>query len=98
MVFGIIYLALAILQILLLMRIVLDVTESFARHWRPKGIALIVASAIVSITDPPLRWLRRKIKPLDLGGIRLDLSFLVLFIVVIILKAVVANLGLRTGI
>ena len=98
MVFGIIYLALAILQILLLMRIVLDVTESFARHWRPKGIALIVASAIVSITDPPLRWLRRKIKPLDLGGIRLDLSFLVLFIVVIILKAVVGNLGLRTGI
>ncbi|MFJ2315628.1 YggT family protein [Glutamicibacter sp. NPDC087661] len=98
MVFGIIYLALAILQILLLMRIVLDVTESFARHWRPKGIALIVASAIVSITDPPLRWLRRRIKPLDLGGIRLDLSFLVLFIVVIILKAVVANLGLRTGI
>ncbi|TDU25471.1 YggT family protein [Arthrobacter sp. JUb115] len=98
MVFGIIYLALAILQILLLMRIVLDVTESFARHWRPKGIALIVASAIVSITDPPLRWLRRKIKPLDLGGIRLDLSFLVLFIVVIILKAVVANLGLKTGI
>jgi YggT family protein len=77
---------------------VLDVTESFARHWRPKGIALIVASAIVSITDPPLRWLRRKIKPLDLGGIRLDLSFLVLFIVVIILKAVVGNLGLSTGI
>lgn len=98
MVFGIIYLALAILQILLLMRIVLDVTESFARHWRPKGIALIAASAIVSITDPPLRWLRRKIKPLDLGGIRLDLSFLVLFIVVIILKAVVGNLGLSTGI
>ena len=98
MVFGIIYLALAILQILLLMRIVLDVTESFARHWRPKGIALIVASAIVSITDPPLRWLRRKIKPLDLGGIRLDLSFLVLFIVVSILKAVVGNLGLSTGI
>lgn len=98
MVFGIIYLALSILQILLLMRIVLDVTESFARHWRPKGIALIVASAIVSITDPPLRWLRRKIKPLDLGGIRLDLSFLVLFIVVIILKAVVGNLGVSTGI
>ncbi|MGP9032662.1 YggT family protein [Glutamicibacter mysorens] len=98
MVFGIIYLALAILQILLLMRIVLDVTESFARHWRPKGIALIVASAIVSITDPPLRWLRRKIKPLDLGGIRLDLSFLVLFIVVIIIKAVVGNLGVSTGI
>ncbi|KSU66981.1 MULTISPECIES: YggT family protein [Micrococcaceae] len=98
MVFGIIYLALAILQILLLMRIVLDITESFARHWRPKGIALIAATAIVSITDPPLRWLRRRIKPLDLGGIRLDLSFLLLFIVVMLLKAVVNSLGSTTGI
>jgi len=98
MVFGIIYLALAILQILLLMRIVLDITESFARHWRPKGIALIAATAIVSITDPPLRWLRRRIKPLDLGGIRLDLSFLLLFIVVMLAKAVVSSLGSTTGI
>lgn len=98
MVFGIIYLALAILQILLLMRIVLDITESFARHWRPTGIALIAATAIVSITDPPLRWLRRRIKPLDLGGIRLDLSFLPLFIVVMLLKAVVSSLGSTTGI
>jgi len=98
MVFGIIYLALAILQILLLMRIVLDITESFARHWRPQGIALIAATAIVSITDPPLRWLRRRIKPLDLGGIRLDLSFLLLFIVVMLVKAVVSSLGSTTGI
>ncbi|UYQ76364.1 YggT family protein [Glutamicibacter sp. JL.03c] len=98
MVFGIIYLALAILQILLLMRIVLDITESFARHWRPKGIALIAATAVVSITDPPLRWLRRRIKPLDLGGIRLDLSFLLLFVVVMLVKAVVSSLGSSTGI
>ncbi|WP_313813515.1 YggT family protein [Glutamicibacter sp.] len=98
MVFGIIYLALAVLQILLLMRIVLDITESFARQWRPKGIALVVASVIVSITDPPLRWLRRRIKPLDIGGIRLDLSFLIFFIVVIIAKLIVANIGASTGI
>ncbi|GAA1413758.1 membrane protein [Glutamicibacter uratoxydans] len=98
MVFGIIYLALAVLQILLLMRIVLDITENFARHWRPQGIALIVASVIVSITDPPLRWLRRRIKPLDIGGIRLDLSFLIFFIVVIIAKLIVANIGASTGI
>lgn len=98
MLFGILYLALSILQILLLMRIVLDVTESFARHWRPKGIALVVATMIVTITDPPLRWLRRRIKPLDLGGLRLDLSFIVLFVVVMIAKLIVGNLGLQVGI
>ena len=97
MVFGIIYLLLAVLQILLIMRIVLDITESFARHWRPKGISLVTATAIVTITDPPLRWLRRKIKPLDLGGIRLDLSFLVLFIVVMIVKSIVSGVGYNLG-
>ncbi|WP_396276872.1 YggT family protein [Glutamicibacter creatinolyticus] len=98
MLFGILYLALSILQILLLMRIVLDVTESFARHWSPKGIALVAATVVATITDPPLRWLRKRIKPLDLGGIRLDLSFLVLFIVVVIAKAIVGNLGYSVGI
>jgi len=98
MVFGIVYLALAILQILLLMRIVLDITESFARYWTPKGLALVVASVIVSITDPPLRWMRRRIKPLDIGGIRLDLSFLIFFIVVMIAKLIVGSIGARTGI
>ncbi|WP_306420689.1 YggT family protein [Arthrobacter sp. JCM 19049] len=53
---------------------------------------------MVTITDPPLRWLRKRIKPLDLGGIRLDLSFLVLFIVVVIAKAIVGNLGYSVGI
>ncbi|HAY43963.1 MAG TPA: YggT family protein [Micrococcaceae bacterium] len=97
MVFGIIYLLLAVLQILLIMRIVLDITESFARHWQPKGIALVAATTIVTITDPPLRWLRRKIKPLDIGGIRLDLSFLILFIVVMIVKSIVSGVGYNIG-
>ncbi|HBV10364.1 YggT family protein [Glutamicibacter bergerei] len=97
MVFGIIYLLLAVLQILLIMRIVLDITESFARHWHPKGIALVAATTIVTITDPPLRWLRRKIKPLDIGGIRLDLSFLILFIVVMIVKSIVSGVGYNLG-
>ncbi|HJX78210.1 YggT family protein [Glutamicibacter sp.] len=97
MVFGIIYLLLAVLQILLIMRIVLDITESFARHWRPKGIALLAATTIVTITDPPLRWLRSKIKPLDIGGIRLDLSFLILFIVVMIVKSIVSGVGYNIG-
>ncbi|GAB3619247.1 YggT family protein [Glutamicibacter sp. PS] len=97
MIFGTLYLALSILQILLLMRIVLDVTENFARSWRPAGIALLTATVIVTITDPPLRWLRRWIKPVDFGGIRLDLSFIVLFIVVIIAHAIVRNLGIQTS-
>nr|WP_243857357.1 YggT family protein [Auritidibacter ignavus] len=73
----------------LLVRVVYDVVQSFARQWRPRGISLILASAVYTVTDPPIRWLRSKIPPLNLGGIGLDVAFLVVFIVVILLRALV---------
>ena len=39
-------------------------------------------------TEPPLRALRKVIPPLRLGGVSVDLSFMVLFFIVWILLAV----------
>ncbi len=91
--FSLLYLVLAVFQFLLVLRIVLDVVQSFARSWRPRGAVLVVASAVYTLTDPPLRWLRSKIPPVNLGGIGLDVAFLILFVVVVVLKAVVAGLA-----
>ena len=41
-----------------------------------------MAEVIYTITDPPLKALRRVIPPLRLGSITLDLSFLVLVVLV----------------
>jgi YggT family protein len=60
----------------------------FAREWRPRGAALVAAHTVYSVTDPPLKGLRRVIPPLRLGGVTLDLGFLVLFIAVSIAMAV----------
>ncbi|MFC7402165.1 YggT family protein [Citricoccus sp. GCM10030269] len=87
--FSLIYLVLALVQFLLLIRIVFDVVQSIARSWRPRGPFLVIASTVYSVTDPPLRWLRSKIPPVNLGGIGIDVAFLVLFVVVILLKSVV---------
>ena len=65
--------------VLLIGRLVLDWVQVFARDWRPKGVILVVAEAIYTVTDPPLKALRRLIPPLQLGSLRLDLAFLVLF-------------------
>jgi YggT family protein len=62
--------------------------QVFARDWRPHGIVLLLAEAIFTVTDPPLKFLRRFIPPLRLGMVALDLSFMVLFIVVLILLEV----------
>jgi YggT family protein len=69
----------------LIARLVLDYVQMFARSWRPTGVVLVLAEIIYSITDPPLKALRRVIPPLRIGGISLDLSFLVLIILVQVL-------------
>ena len=70
--------------ILLIARLVLDYVQMFARSWRPRGPMLVVAELIYTITDPPLRALRKVIPPLKIGSVSIDLSFLVLFVLVYI--------------
>jgi YggT family protein len=71
--------------LVLIGRLIFDFVQIFARSWQPRGILLILAEAIYSLTDPPLRLLRRVIPPLKLGGIQFDLAFLILIIAVQIL-------------
>jgi YggT family protein len=77
----------------LVVRLVLDWVQFFARDWRPRGVLLVIAEGVYTITDPPLRLLRRVIPPLTLGQFRLDLAFLVLFIGVSLLSRVFYRLG-----
>jgi YggT family protein len=64
----------------LICRLVLDWIRVFARDWRPSGLVLVFSEAIYTVTDPPLKFLRRLIPPLSLGSIRLDMAFLVLIL------------------
>jgi YggT family protein len=49
---------------------------------------LVLAEGIFTATDPPLKFLRRYIPPLRIGRVAMDLSYMVLFIVVLILLQV----------
>ena len=66
--------------IALIGRFVIDWVQVLARSWRPTGLVLVVAEAVYTVTDPPLRALRKVIPSPNLGGVRLDLSFLVLML------------------
>ena len=78
--------------LVLLFRLVMDYVFLFARSYRPSGVMVVVLEFTYSITDPPLKLLRRFIPPLRLGGVAIDLSFLVLFILVQILLSVAGSL------
>jgi YggT family protein len=79
---------LTIYLVILVGRMIFGWIQVFARDWRPTGILLVLAEAIFTVTDPPLKFLRRFIPPLRLGMVAMDLSFMVLFIVVLILLEV----------
>jgi YggT family protein len=79
---------LTIYLVILIGRMIFGWIQVFARDWRPTGIVLVLAEAIFTVTDPPLKFLRRFIPPLRLGMVALDLSFMVLFIVILILLEV----------
>ncbi|PFG38397.1 YggT family protein [Georgenia soli] len=91
--FDLLGLLLLLYMLVLIIRLVLDWIQVFARSWRPTGVVLVLANLVYSLTDPPLRFLRRFIPPLRLGQVQLDLGFLVLFIGVQILRVLVAGVG-----
>lgn len=95
LVLSIVYLVVHVLYIALLGRLVLDWVQMFARSWRPKGLALVVASAVYSVTDPPMNALRRLVPPLRFGGVALDLGFLILVFVISILQSVLGTILFR---
>lgn len=78
--------------LLLIGRLIFEYVQMFARSWRPTGVVLVLAEVVYTITDPPLKFLRRFIPPLRLGSVAIDLSFMVLVIVVLILIRVVSIL------
>jgi YggT family protein len=71
--------------ICLIGRLVLDWVQALSREWRPRGPVLVGAEAVYTVTDPPLKLLRRILPPLRLGAVQLDLAFLVLAILCSIL-------------
>jgi YggT family protein len=77
--------------ILLIARLVFDYVMMFARSWRPSGVAAAGLEVVYSVTDPPLKALRRIIPPLRLGNFSIDLGFMVLLFVVYVLMQVVQS-------
>jgi YggT family protein len=88
----VILIALYCLLGLLLFRLVMDYVFMFARSWQPGKAMVVALEATYTVTDPPLKALRKVIPPLRFGGVALDLSFFVLMIIVYILINVVAGL------
>jgi YggT family protein len=75
---------LSLYEWILIIRAVLSWVQVLVPQWTPHGVFLVLAEFIYTLTDPPLRFLRKFIRPLRLGAMQLDIAFMALFLLVII--------------
>ena len=74
------------------MRLVLEYVAIFARDWRPRGPLLLLSEAVFTLTDPPLKAIRKVVPSLRIGSVSLDLSFLILLFAIQITRGILAGI------
>ena len=79
--------------VLFMFRLVVSWVMMLARDWRPAGPMVIVLEIVFTVTDPPLRFLRRFIPLLRVGNAAIDLGFIVIVASLFILTGVWPSLG-----
>jgi YggT family protein len=73
-------------------RLILDFVQAFIRSWRPRGPLLIIVSFVYAVTDRPLRFVRRFIKPISFGAIALDFGWTVVMLAAIFAISIVGSI------
>ena len=81
----VLYWILFVFWLFLTARVVVELVRAFSREWRPAGGVAVTLETIYTVTDPPVRLVRRLIPMVRIGGVGLDLSIMVLLLVVFIL-------------
>jgi YggT family protein len=85
----VVYLLLYLFLLTLLARFVLGWVLQFGRRWQPGRGAAAALESVWSVTDPPLKALRRVIPPLRIGTVSVDLASLVLLVILFVLMELV---------
>jgi len=76
----ILYFAFQLFFLLMWARLILDIATSFVRGFKPRGLLLIVAEVAYTVTDPPIRAVRKFVPALRLGGVAIDFGWLIVFL------------------
>jgi YggT family protein len=94
--FQILYLIVYLFFLVLLARFVLSAVLQYGRRWQPGRGAAAALETVWTVTDPPLKALRRVIPPLRIGTVSLDLASLVLLVILFVLLNLVLAPLIRT--
>lgn len=66
-------------------RLILDWVRVFVPRFRPRGFWLVLVEFVYTVTDPPIKLIRRVLPPIRLGQISIDLGWMITMFACIIL-------------
>ncbi|MGV8968925.1 MAG: YggT family protein [Microbacteriaceae bacterium] len=84
------YVVVTVFIVLMWVRFALDLAPLFSREWRPRGVLLIIAEFVFTLTDPPLKAVRKVVPPLRTSGAVIDFSW-----TIVLLGAIIVSYVLR---
>jgi YggT family protein len=86
LVVGLVSLVLLVAEVLLVARALLDWSVVLAGPSMAGSFRARLTSGIVAVTEPILAPVRRVVPPLRLGGMSIDLAFVIVLFVIILLR------------
>ena len=89
LVLGLMSLLLLVLQLLLVARAVLDWSAVLAGPTTAGSVRGRLTAGVHAATEPILAPVRRVLPPLRLGGVGIDLSFIVVFLAIVLIRAII---------
>jgi YggT family protein len=88
----VLYVLIYLFLLMLFARFVMSWVLAYGRRWQPGRGAAAALESVWTVTDPPLKALRRVIPPLRIGSVSIDLAAMVLLVMLYVLFAVVQSL------
>lgn len=74
----------------LIARLVFEWIPMFNRQWRPRGGWVVFAEVIYTLTDPPIKFIRKIVPPIRVGNASIDLAFTITMLIVFVLLNITA--------
>ncbi|HNP16721.1 MAG: YggT family protein [Cryobacterium sp.] len=90
---GVLYFLLLAYFFVMWARFIVDLAQNFSRTWRPRGFGLVLAEIVYTLTDPPIRAVRKVVPPFRVGPAALDFSWSIVMLVVIVLMYIALALS-----
>jgi YggT family protein len=84
--------ALQVYFYLMIARLIADLVLSVNPNWKPRGLLVVIVELIYTLTDPPLKLIRRVIKPVRFGAVALDFGWTIVVFAIGLLQSLLGRL------